>query len=126
MVWAGGWEDISEEEEEISEEEQQLLERLRTVKERVEYILGKYPNARNSDLYLTILYLRKFTELGKYIKYIPYDIIKKYDGIFETIRRARQYVQNTLGKYPPTDERVLRRRRRKEQALKRILGGVKI
>lgn len=117
---------FDEEESFLDEEEQQLLEKLKTVRDRVEYLLEKYPNARNSDLYLTILYLRKFTELGKYIKYIPYEIIKKYDGIFESIRRARQYVQNTLGKYLPTDERVLRRRRKKERVLRRIIGGEKI
>jgi len=96
-----------EDEEELTEEEQELLEKLKTVKERVEYILQKYPNARNSDLYLTIIYLRKFTELGKYIKYIPYEIIKKYDGVFETIRRTRQRIQEE-GRFLPTDPNILR------------------
>jgi len=107
-------------EEYIDEEEQQILEKLKTVKERVEYILRKYPNARNSDLYLTILYLRKFTELGKYIKYIPYNVIKKYDGIFESIRRSRQKLQEE-GKYPPTDPEVLRRRRRLAEKFRRVI-----
>jgi len=109
-----------EEGEIIDEEEQELLEKLKTVKERVEYILRKYPNARNSDLYLTIIYLRKFTELGKYIKYIPYEVIKKYDGIFESIRRSRQKLQEE-GKYPPTDPEVLRRRRRLAEKFRRVM-----
>ena len=102
--------------------EQQLLKKLKTVKERVEYLLEKYPDARNSDLYLTILYLRKFTPLGKYIKYIPYRVIKEYDGIFESIRRARQYIQNTMGKYPPTDPEVLAKRMKKKKSMERIMG----
>jgi len=113
--------------DEYDEEEQHLLERLRTTKERVEYILAKYPDARNSDLYLIILYIRKFVpELARYIRYVPYDVIKKYDGLFESVRRARQYVQNTLGKYPPTDEEVMKQRKRKERALRKIIGGEKM
>ena len=104
------------------EEDEELLDKLKTTKERVEWLLYKYPNARNSDLYLTILYLRKFTELGKYIKYIPYNVIKRYDGIFETVRRCRQYVQNTLGKYPPTDEEVLRKRRKKARKYRKLIN----
>ena len=115
---------LDEEEEELSEEEQ-LLEKLRTVKERVEYILEKYPNARNSDLYLTILYLRKFTELGRYIKYIPYEVIKKYDGIFETIRRTRQKIQEE-GKYLPTDPNVLRKRRKLAEKFRKVPSSVVI
>ena len=114
-------EEEGEEEEELSEEEQQLLERLRTMKERVEYLLEKYPNARNSDFYLIILYIRKFVpELAKYIRYIPYNVIKKYDGLFESIRRTRQKIQEE-GKYLPTDPEVLKRRRRLAEKFKKVI-----
>lgn len=112
--------DWDEEEYELSPEEEELLDKLKTTKERVEWLLKNYPNTRNSDLYLTILYLRRFTPLGKYIKYIPYNVIKEYDGIFETIRRTRQKIQEE-GKYLPTDEEVLRRRRRKADAMRRVI-----
>ena len=105
------------------EDVNRLRERLRTVKERVEYLLDKYPNTRNSDLYLIILYLRYFTELGKYIKYIPYDVIKKYDGITETIRRMRQKIQEE-GRYLPTDPEVLKRRRKLYELYRRAIKGV--
>lgn len=117
-AWDSGW---GEEEEELTEEEQRLLERLRTVKERVEYLLEKYPDARNSDLYLTILYLRRFTELGRYIKYIPYDVIKKYDGVFETVRRTRQKIQEE-GRFLPTDPDVLRRRKKLAEKFRRVVN----
>jgi len=108
------------EEDEISSEDEELLDKLKTTKERVEWLLYKYPNARNSDLYLTILYLRRFTDLGKYIKYIPYNVIKRYEGIFETIRRTRQKIQEE-GKYLPTDEEVLRRRRKLAKKYRRLI-----
>ncbi len=107
-------------EEELSAEEEQLLEKLRTVKERVEYILSRYPNTRNSDLYLTIIYLRKFTELGRYIKYIPYEVIKKYEGIFESIRRTRQKIQEE-GRFLPTDPNTLRRRRKLSEKFRVVM-----
>ena len=109
--------------EELSSDEENLLQRLKTTKERVEWLLKKYPNARNSDLYLTILYLRKFTKLGKFIKYIPYNIIKEYEGIFETIRRTRQKIQEE-GRYLPTDEEVLKRRRKLAEKYRRVMPRV--
>jgi len=112
-----------EEERELDEEEEELLEKLRTVKDRVEYLLARYPDARNSDLYLTILYLRKFAELGKYIRYIPYNVIKKYEGIFETIRRTRQKIQEQ-GKYLPTDPEVLKRRKKLAEKYKKIINKI--
>ena len=96
---------------------EELRERLSTAKERVEFLLGRYPKARECDLYLLILYLRRFTELGKYIKYIPYEVIKKYCGVQETIRRVRQKVQEE-GRFLPTDPEVLRKRRRLAEAMR--------
>lgn len=101
-----------------------LLKRLRTVKERVLYILDKYPETRNNDLYLWLIYVRLFEpELSKYIKFIPYDVLKKAVA-FETIRRVRQKIQNELGLYPPTDPKVIKRRRRKEEAMRKVIHKV--
>jgi len=41
-------------------EEENLAEKLKTVKERVEYLLERYPESRNDDFYLYILYVRHF------------------------------------------------------------------
>jgi hypothetical protein len=96
----------------VDEDVEKIIEKFRTTRERVEFILKKHPNARNSDFYLVILYIRYFVpELAKYIDYIPYEIIRKYDGLFETIRRTRQKIQEE-GKYLPTDPEVLKKRRR--------------
>jgi len=107
--------------EELSEEEELLLEKLRTVKDRIEYLLRKYPEARNSDMYLLILYIRNFVpELSKYIRYIPYEIIRKYEGLPESVRRARQKIQEE-GRYLPTDPEVLRKRRRLAEKFRKVI-----
>lgn len=98
---------------------------LKTVKERVEHLLREHPEARNSDLLLIVLYLREFTELGKYIKYIPYSVMRKYEGITESVRRARQLIQSE-GRYLPTDPKVLEARRRKERRLRKLIGSGKV
>ena len=98
---------------------EELRRRYPTVESRVLFILERYPEARNDDLYLIILYWRLFDELGRYIRFVPYEVIKKATRP-ETIRRTRQYIQNTLGLYPPTRESVIRRRRRAEKAMRRI------
>ena len=40
--------------------ENDLADKLKTVKERVEYILQHYPESRNDDFYLYLLYVRLF------------------------------------------------------------------
>jgi hypothetical protein len=95
-------------------------ERAELVRQCVEYILGKYPTARNSDLYLTILALRYCTPLGKYISVIPFNVIREYDGILEAIRRTRQRL-NEQGLYLPTDPGILERRVKKSRKIKRAV-----
>ncbi len=97
----------------------ELCRRFPSVEDRVKFILERHPEARNDDLYLIILYWRYFDELGRYIRFVPYEIIRKATRP-ETIRRTRQYVQNTLGLYPPTRESVIRKRRKAEKAMRRI------
>ena len=100
--------------------EADLREKLKTVKERVEWILANHPEARNDDFYLYILYVRTFEpELSKYIDYIPFEIIKRSTR-FETIRRCRQKLQEQ-GLYLPTDPKVLRKRRKLAEAYRRVI-----
>lgn len=57
--------------------DQRLLEKLKTVKDRVEYLLEVYSESRNDDFYLWLLYVRTFDKnLSNYIKFIPYRLIK--------------------------------------------------
>lgn len=102
-----------------------IRDELHTVKERVFWLLRRFPFARNNDLFLILMYIRFFVpEFSKYIRFIPTDeliaLCKQVN--LESIRRARQYIQNTLGYFPPTDPEVRRRRRKREEAFRRIFG----
>lgn len=96
-------------------------ERSELIEKAVSDILERFPYARNSDLYLTILVLRYYTKLGKYISLIPIEMIKEYDGILEAIRRTRQRL-NEKGMYLPTDPSILDRRMRKARKMRKALG----
>lgn len=102
---------------------EELLQKFRTTKERVEYILKKYPQTRNNDMYLWIMYVKTFVpELSKYTKYIPYEIFEKATP-FETITRARRKIQEE-GKYLPTDPEVLKKRRKLAEVYRRAMPQV--
>ncbi|MCD6235699.1 MAG: hypothetical protein J7J94_01725 [Thaumarchaeota archaeon] len=100
--------------------EANIAEKLKTVKERVEYLLEHYPEARNDDFYLYILYIRHFEpELSRYIDYVPFNIIKRSTR-FESVRRARQKIQEE-GHYLPTDPKILRKRRKLAEAYRKVM-----
>ncbi|MFP3190152.1 MAG: hypothetical protein RXR31_02705 [Thermoproteota archaeon] len=84
-----------------------LAEHLKTVKARVEWILEKYPSARNSDTLLQFIYMRVFEGID--IPYVEWEKISKLS--LETVRRMRQKLQEE-GKYLPTNPEVLKRRKR--------------
>ena len=111
--------------DEYLEEVEEEKERFETVRDRVAYILETYLQARNSDFYLIVCYIREFVpELSKFIQYIPYEVIKKHDGLFESITRARRYIQNSLGLFPPTDPEIIKKRRRREKIMTKVMSEV--
>jgi len=93
-----------------------LADTLRTHKERVKYILSRYPSSRNSDTYISWLYLRLFH--GIKLPWLTWEQLMAIN--FESIRRARQLIQ-AEGLYPPTDQ-VAAKRRRKQAAMRRLLA----
>jgi len=101
----------------------QLLEQLKTLKEQVAYVLENYPETRNSDLYLWLILIRTFhPEASRFIKYIPYEVFKKFPN-FETVARLRRKF-NEEGLFLPTDLAVLRRRRRLEKLFRETIHKV--
>jgi hypothetical protein len=81
-----------------------------TIRENVEAILAKHPGTRNDDKDLMLTYWEEIdnVKLGN-----------RFDFIFfatspESIRRARQLIQEE-GSYLPDDEVVAKRRRRESQ-----------
>jgi len=86
------------------------VEELKTVEERVRWLLEKHPQARNSDIYLIILYWRKFDGLPLWF---PKNYIFGDEKVTSpaSIVRARRKIQER-GELLPTDPEILRKRRR--------------
>ena len=100
--------------------EADLAMKFKTIKERVEYILQHYPEARNDDFYLYLIYVRLFEpELSGYIRFIPLDLVKTATR-FETIRRIRQKIQEE-GRYLPTDPQILEKRRKLAKIYRQVM-----
>jgi len=103
--------------------EHDLIEKLRTVRERVEYILRNYPDARNDDFYLYLLYVRHFEpKLSGYIKFIPFSLIKSATR-FESVRRIRQKIQEE-GLYLPTDPKILEKRKKLSKIYRQVMPRI--
>ena len=92
---------------------------LKTYKDKVKVILEKYEKARNNDGTLLAFYIWE---------YMPHMIGKDQDGEpcirlsnikhlppIENLRRSRQIIQNDLGLFPPTDPKVCKARKIKEE-----------
>src|SRR2546427_13282570 len=85
---------------------------------RVKEILKRFPKARDTDAYLTWLYLKNYEGLK-----LPYlEFRKFYELHLETIRRARQKIQSK-GDYLPIDPKVRRLRGKESMNLRRRQGG---
>jgi hypothetical protein len=102
----------------MTEQPEQLKEKLSRVETGIRYILAHYPEARNNDKLLMLLFWEIFDKI---------QIPKEFRQAFlyratppETIRRARQKIQSA-GNYLPSPE-VLEARRRKQQAMRQALS----
>jgi hypothetical protein len=99
-----------------SEDEiKRLAADLKQKKQQVAYILKKHPEARNNDFLLTWLWLQTFPKVDT--PKLPYKTIRDLCGSLETVRRARQKL-NQNGKFLPTDPVVLKKRRRKAEHMR--------
>ncbi|MBM3897629.1 MAG: hypothetical protein FJ358_03780 [Thaumarchaeota archaeon] len=83
--------------------------KFRTTTEEVEYVLSKYPEARNNDFVLQWFWLKEVVGLN--MPDIPWQKFQQLAGKLGTIRRTRQKIQG-INKYLPSDKRVLERRKR--------------
>ena len=102
-------------------EVKRLAADLKQKKQQVAYILRKYPDARNSDFVLTWLWLQIFPKVDT--PKLPYETVRDLCGSLETVRRARQKL-NEKGEYLPTDPEVLKKRRRKEKHMRKAIKQV--
>ena len=85
---------------------------LDTVKDRVEHILANHDLARENDLFLIFLYLKKF--MGLKMPPLKKDHLN-HASVCESVRRVRQKIQNEDNLFLPNDPAVRKRRRIKEE-----------
>jgi hypothetical protein len=100
-----------------------LVKDLKTKKEQTEYLLAKFPGARDNDFYLQYMWLKMFGGIRQPLPFLDWEDITKIGGQLESIRRVRQKIQNVDLKYLPS-EKVLEKRRARcghfKEAIKEI------
>jgi len=105
-------------------EERKTKRKLETVKASVRALLEEYPESRNDDRYLFVLYWRTVDEIKDssktVISFIPFEEIKRATSP-ETITRARRKIQEN-GEYLPTDPKVLDIRMKRSEAMRKIMS----
>jgi hypothetical protein len=86
-----------------------------TIRENVEAILAKHPSTRNNDKDLMLTYWEEIdnVELGNRFEFIFFATSP------ESIRRARQLIQEE-GSYLPDDEVIAKRRGRESQMVRAV------
>jgi hypothetical protein len=87
---------------------------LRKAKEIVEECLSEDIRCRNDDLWLILKVWQKKQHINIFI---PYERLHEMISA-ETIRRIRQKIQNEDKKFVPTDDNVIRRRKKKEEFMR--------
>lgn len=95
--------------------EDNTIPEFRRVKDVVRQVLQAEVRARNDDKYLTWCVLNR-------MGFKVFMDFKTFNDMpsFETIRRARQRIQNNDGEYMPTDSLVKRKRAKRERIYSRI------
>jgi len=92
---------------------------LKTYKQKVRYLLEKYPQARNSDGTLVAHYIKEFHRhlIQKNIDGDESIALKNIKHLppLENIRRCRQIIQNDNEEFPPTDPEIAKARGIKEE-----------
>ncbi len=94
---------------------------FKKLKDKVEFVLGKYENTRNDDIELTIALWQEFYNVGDAI---PLEAMKELPRE-SAIVRLRAVVQNVDGKYFPTDLAIARKRGIEEVAWQEYMSTVK-
>lgn len=95
----------------------ETIKEFRSVSGRVLKLLKNEERCRNDDKYLTYKVFQEIAnEHGKNI-FIPFELFSVFPA-WETIKRTRAKIQNAEGLYPPTDPKVLEKRKTREKAVR--------
>lgn len=109
-------------EEPSQEEIDNLVQKLKRKKDQVKYLLKTYPETRSNDLSLQLAWLHIFGKIK--LPKIQQQIICKFSGALESVRRTRQKIQNDEGLYLPLDPKIREMRRRRSQAYRKAITKV--
>lgn len=82
---------------------------FKQVSELVEKLLANEIRCRNDDKWLTFRVMQHYTKI--FIAFEDFDKIPA----FETIKRCRAKIQNVEKRFLPTNEKVIRRRKQRQQ-----------
>lgn len=99
--------------------EKVIIDELETVYEKVFYLLKTYPLLRDSDRHLVFYYWRYVNKAD--LNSLNDETIYKLTNS-ETIRRVRQVIQHNYHLLMPTDPKILKRRKIKEQVMKKWMA----
>lgn len=97
------------------------IKTLKTIKERVEYILESYPSTQGDDRLLQYRYIQIFVPEVR-ITFKQFKALREMPAP-ETISRARRIIQNKEGRFLPR-ERTLRKRNRREEIIRDSINEV--
>lgn len=97
-----------------------VVQELKTVKEGVERILQAYPESRNDDRLLIILYWRMEDRAG--LPFVPNEVINRLT-MPTSIWRMRQKIQ-AEGRLLPTDPEVRAKRSIREEEMRNTMRYV--
>jgi hypothetical protein len=94
---------------------------LNTLTKRVENILSRDNNAKNSDKWLIYRVLEEISQENGEKLFIPFTLFDEFPS-FESITRCRRKL-NEEGKHLPTDREVIEKRKKREKVFRTWAGA---
>ena len=96
---------------------EKIVEDLEEIEEKVAWLLANNEHLRNCDMCLVIDYWKYVDKIRENILETRYEIHKATS--FESIRRSRQYIQNELNLWLPTEANIIEERGIKKEAVEK-------
>ena len=100
-------------------DKEEIIQEQEDTKKLVEEVLEEDIRARNNDLWLLLMVWTKKQQIRLDI---PYSQIKDM-ALPESVNRVRRTIQNTEGRWLPTDPMVLLHRQFKEEVIRNYYRG---
>lgn len=106
------------------EVDERLLSELKGEKEKTKYLMQTYPNTRDNDFYLALMYLKVFGKLSVKIPFIPWNEITAVGSKLDGTVRMRRKIQNEDGLLLPLNPEILRKRQAKAKKYRKTITRV--